>query len=115
MFIVILPKNANATSVFLKANIIMSFLYIQITVKITVPMKTIFNNDFNNSTEALIENIFFAPWIGSIFFKSNFNDSVENKKPICIRLDRKSTRLNSSHVSISYAVFCLKKNKQSKS
>src|SRR3989442_8199889 len=26
-------------------------------------------------------------------------------------LDRKSTRLNSSHVRISYAVFCLKKNK----
>src|SRR5690625_5420031 len=25
-------------------------------------------------------------------------------------LDRKSTRLNSSHVAISYAVFCLKKN-----
>src|SRR5437868_11103816 len=28
----------------------------------------------------------------------------------CLR-DRKSTRLNSSHVSISYAVFCLKKKK----
>src|SRR5699024_11560801 len=27
------------------------------------------------------------------------------------RQDRKSTRLNSSHVSISYAVFCLKKKK----
>src|SRR3989442_6431686 len=27
-------------------------------------------------------------------------------------LDRKSTRLNSSHVRISYAVFCLKKKKQ---
>src|SRR5690554_7269270 len=27
--------------------------------------------------------------------------------------DRKSTRLNSSHVRISYAVFCLKKKKQS--
>src|SRR5690606_40150873 len=26
--------------------------------------------------------------------------------------DRKSTRLNSSHVKISYAVFCLKKNKR---
>src|SRR5260221_4892405 len=26
--------------------------------------------------------------------------------------DRKSTRLNSSHTVISYAVFCLKKNKQ---
>src|SRR5438067_10454117 len=27
-------------------------------------------------------------------------------------LDRKSTRLNSSHVSISYAVFCLKKKQK---
>src|SRR3989442_12058292 len=27
-------------------------------------------------------------------------------------LDRKSTRLNSSHVRISYAVFCLKKKKR---
>src|SRR5437667_3798762 len=29
-------------------------------------------------------------------------------------LDRKSTRLNSSHITISYAVFCLKKKKQNK-
>src|SRR5207249_10375795 len=29
-----------------------------------------------------------------------------------IATDRKSTRLNSSHVSISYAVFCLKKKKR---
>src|SRR5690625_6298044 len=28
------------------------------------------------------------------------------------RVDRKSTRLNSSHVAISYAVFCLKKKKK---
>src|SRR5207253_5500052 len=28
--------------------------------------------------------------------------------------DRKSTRLNSSHVAISYAVFCLKKKKKKK-
>src|SRR5438132_14246579 len=30
------------------------------------------------------------------------------------RLDRKSTRLNSSHTVISYAVFCLKKKKKKK-
>src|SRR5689334_24842246 len=30
----------------------------------------------------------------------------------CRRSDRKSTRLNSSHSSISYAVFCLKKKKK---
>src|SRR5262245_64458486 len=29
-----------------------------------------------------------------------------------IRRDRKSTRLNSSHLGISYAVFCLKKKKK---
>src|SRR5438067_8108616 len=31
-----------------------------------------------------------------------------------LALDRKSTRLNSSHVSISYAVFCLKKKNKKK-
>src|SRR5215469_3670744 len=31
-----------------------------------------------------------------------------------LRTDRKSTRLNSSHVEISYAVFCLKKKKKIK-
>src|SRR2546426_8564577 len=30
----------------------------------------------------------------------------------CVRSDRKSTRLNSSHLVISYAVFCLKKKKK---
>src|SRR5207249_11642601 len=32
--------------------------------------------------------------------------------PAVAARDRKSTRLNSSHVSISYAVFCLKKKKE---
>src|SRR5690606_40218156 len=30
-------------------------------------------------------------------------------RPVFLLVDRKSTRLNSSHVKISYAVFCLKK------
>src|SRR5690554_7164560 len=38
----------------------------------------------------------------------------EDEKPIVAHIwgDRKSTRLNSSHVRISYAVFCLKKKKK---
>src|SRR3712207_7981220 len=32
--------------------------------------------------------------------------------PAGLSLDRKSTRLNSSHANISYAVFCLKKKKK---
>src|SRR3712207_8502000 len=36
--------------------------------------------------------------------------SVKKLIPDMVRIDRKSTRLNSSHANISYAVFCLKKN-----
>src|SRR5439155_26269147 len=36
---------------------------------------------------------------------------VRDRSDISVR-DRKSTRLNSSHVAISYAVFCLKKKKK---
>src|SRR6266496_5631258 len=38
-------------------------------------------------------------------------DALERHYLDEIREDRKSTRLNSSHVEISYAVFCLKKKK----
>src|SRR5699024_3359313 len=51
------------------------------------------------------------PSLSSLFF--SFPNSPEPtmiiQHIIEILIDRKSTRLNSSHVSISYAVFCLKK------
>src|SRR5690349_22464877 len=40
--------------------------------------------------------------------------SARRRRSIPKGKDRKSTRLNSSHVEISYAVFCLKKKKNSK-
>src|SRR5947209_12927283 len=40
----------------------------------------------------------------TIFVTTHYMDEAER--------DRKSTRLNSSHANISYAVFCLKKKKQ---
>src|SRR3712207_7391849 len=45
-------------------------------------------------------------------------DGCPSRMPGTCRLpktDRKSTRLNSSHANISYAVFCLKKKKQNNS
>src|SRR5437879_7181348 len=41
------------------------------------------------------------------------NDVADKSELVCIPIfvDRKSTRLNSSHRCISYAVFCLKKKK----
>src|SRR5690349_23614274 len=42
------------------------------------------------------------------------SDDPEKDISLYINSDRKSTRLNSSHVEISYAVFCLKKKKHIK-
>src|SRR5205814_10388398 len=39
---------------------------------------------------------------------------VAERLHLNVREDRKSTRLNSSHLGISYAVFCLKKKKKNK-
>src|SRR5690625_6840669 len=49
----------------------------------------------------------------SIYRKMKRQDKPLNEiyDVFAIRIDRKSTRLNSSHVANSYAVFCLKKKK----
>src|SRR5690554_716911 len=54
-------------------------------------------------------------WIGVLYTVSAVGSALAND-PITFAFfrfigDRKSTRLNSSHVRISYAVFCLKKKK----
>src|SRR5690625_7025042 len=46
---------------------------------------------------------FFERYVNAIFHR------YKTKVKYWMTLDRKSTRLNSSHVAISYAVFCLKK------
>src|SRR5437868_10876229 len=57
------------------------------------------------------------------YYGDSANNSAEHRRTCCQNRcqfeeirgdlpDRKSTRLNSSHVSISYAVFCLKKKKK---
>src|SRR5699024_12318097 len=48
----------------------------------------------------------------SIFLLIAWKSARLVMKPNSTRRDRKSTRLNSSHVSRSYAVFCLKKKNQ---
>src|SRR5699024_11860524 len=56
---------------------------------------------------------------GKDYFRPNivmfpFKIIEEFTNTLTLGLDRKSTRLNSSHVSISYAVFCLKKKNNQK-
>src|SRR3712207_7983152 len=45
-------------------------------------------------------------------YRAQRRDGVEVRLVQGAGVDRKSTRLNSSHANISYAVFCLKKKKQ---
>src|SRR2546426_3548435 len=47
-------------------------------------------------------------------FDQHMNLLLEESVEILEEGDRKSTRLNSSHLVISYAVFCLKKKKKTK-
>src|SRR3712207_8572630 len=42
-------------------------------------------------------------------FVGNRKSEALQDRIILVKVDRKSTRLNSSHANISYAVFCLKK------
>src|SRR3712207_7364135 len=44
-----------------------------------------------------------------LVFHNNDRPGVMLASAVCSYVDRKSTRLNSSHANISYAVFCLKK------
>src|SRR5436190_6317399 len=56
-----------------------------------------------------LENIRRRPW------PAPFNARTSRRRPTAsTSRDRKSTRLNSSHTVISYAVFCLKKKKKKK-
>src|SRR5438874_6428936 len=51
--------------------------------------------------------------VGSIY-KGKVRNIEMGLKAMFVDIDRKSTRLNSSHVEISYAVFCLKKKNKKK-
>src|SRR5205807_8708465 len=50
-----------------------------------------------------------GPWARRMTEQNRLGQTVVPEQP---HLDRKSTRLNSSHLVISYAVFCLKKKKK---
>src|SRR5258705_1305404 len=70
----------------------------------TTLFRSVFNNDFKvpalYSWNLSLERQFGKDWVGRVAVIGN-------------KGDRKSTRLNSSHLGISYAVFCLKKKRNS--
>src|SRR2546421_2062374 len=71
------------------------------------PYTTLFRSSFNNHVRTLVAREEVAIGLMHLW---DFVSALE-QNPL---EDRKSTRLNSSHDQISYAVFCLKKKKERK-
>src|SRR5690349_23779031 len=71
------------------------------------PYTTLFRSGHNGNESSGWKNYH------DLFSRSfhHFNIFLKGKRDLEKYGDRKSTRLNSSHVEISYAVFCLKKKK----
>src|SRR5690349_23058749 len=67
-----------------------------------------------------VEDVRDAPDVPHLVLVEHLREGVDDTREaqpspderVDAHLDRKSTRLNSSHVEISYAVFCLKKKKK---
>src|SRR5690554_7165762 len=76
---------------------------------VTCEDRLIFLGDYVDGWSQSAETISFLielqDKMNCVFIRGNHDELLYNY------LDRKSTRLNSSHVRISYAVFCLKKKK----
>src|SRR5258708_18033542 len=85
------------------------------------PYTTLFRSNYeiildpstNSILEGSVEIHSVYLWLNDVVQSDTFTITVDisNTVPISKFRDRKSTRLNSSHQIISYAVFCLKKKK----
>src|SRR3989442_9809781 len=69
-------------------------------------------HDMNRAIDAVHDRDAVSQPAGVLDLDGDVEQPVPIEVPEFIDRDRKSTRLNSSHVRISYAVFCLKKKKQ---
>src|SRR5690625_3759613 len=95
-----IQKNGKGDYTFKASNIRMDYLH---------------TKDFKKDAAALRGSIMLmGPLLakyGKAYMPKPGGDKIGRRR-LDTHLDRKSTRLNSSHVAISYAVFCLKKKKQ---
>src|SRR2546428_4067929 len=74
------------------------------------PYTTLFRSD---RVDELVRELL-ARGVGDALLRMTSDHRVPNGVHQMHAIDRKSTRLNSSHDQISYAVFCLKKKKNSR-
>src|SRR5260221_6676990 len=85
------------------------------------PYTTLFRSDLGARSRAALRRLVPGAQLVVLFGHPRLASQIPGAAPILMcwhgnlrretRIDRKSTRLNSSHTVISYAVFCLKKTK----
>src|ERR1035438_5055853 len=74
------------------------------------PLSKSWNQKAGDPTENILRGLRVAKAVGAVSMRCYMGSAADRrgKDPIEALMDRKSTRLNSSHLGISYAVFCLK-------
>src|SRR3712207_7732418 len=73
-------------------------------------------DEFFSGSHKLLSQAYTPMTIRFFILQAHYRSTVDfsNEALQAAEKDRKSTRLNSSHANISYAVFCLKKKKTNK-
>src|SRR5437764_7031924 len=78
----------------------------------TTLFRSVYDNASTDRTQQMVgDEVTLLRGASNAGFAAGINRAVTNARGRYV-LDRKSTRLNSSHRCISYAVFCLKKKKK---
>src|SRR3712207_7375683 len=75
------------------------------------PYTTLFRSPLKQDLEQALGQEVRIENDANCFALSEATDGAGKDAEVVFGVDRKSTRLNSSHANISYAVFCLKKKK----
>src|SRR5690349_23970708 len=76
------------------------------------PYTTLFRSSLDSTARVIIGSSQSVTGRGETFFRPDQKNCSLAPLLGAVYRDRKSTRLNSSHVEISYAVFCLKKKRK---
>src|SRR5690625_1636188 len=113
-------QRSNRMKIFLPL-IIIAVLAIILYVKLNdSPKKSTVDGVSDEVYEQLVQFYFFTTTFMDFYLEDELSETEEwmeghelyEQAEEYAKEDRKSTRLNSSHVAISYAVFCLKKKKK---
>src|SRR5688572_3571294 len=82
-----------------------------VTERVNLPFASKEKGEYNGQPVGVMHACGHDTHVAMLLGTAEVLSSMKAKVPGTVVLDRKSTRLNSSHSQISYAVFCLKKKK----